>query len=101
MRAVVNLQFPIEPFNSMVRDGVAGKVIASILDELKPEAAYFYAPEGCRGGTIVVNIDDPSQLPTIAEPFFLRFGAKCEVHIAMTAEDLARAGLDELGKRWG
>ncbi|MCG6871678.1 MAG: panthothenate synthetase [Gammaproteobacteria bacterium] len=101
MRVLINIIFPPEPFNSMVRDGTTGAVIAEILEEIKPEAAYFYAPEGCRGGTLVVNIDDPSQIPAIAEPFFLRFEANCEFHIAMTPEDLGKAGLDSLGKKWG
>jgi len=101
MRTIINFQFPLEPFNSLVRDKVAGKAISSMLEEIKPEAVYFYAPEGCRGGTMVVNIDDPSQIPAIAEPLFLRFGAKCEFHIAMTPGDLARAGLDDIGTKWG
>ena len=101
MRTVVNFQFPIEPFNTLVRAGTAGKILAAILDAIKPEAVYFYAPQGCRGGTMVVNIDDPAQLPTIVEPFYLTFGAKCDVHMAMSPEDLAKAGLEELGKQWG
>ena len=101
MRIIVNFQFPVEPFNTLVREGTAGNVMTSILDAIKPEAVYFYAPNGCRGGTMIVNLDDPSQIPSIAEPFFLKFGAKCEFHVAMSADDLARSGLAELGKRWG
>ncbi len=101
MKTVVNLEFPVEPFNTLVRNGTAGKVLEEILDEIKPEAVYFYAPNGCRGGTLIVDLDDPSQIPSIAEPFFLKFGARCEFHSAMTPQDLARAGLAELGKRWG
>ena len=100
MRILINFQLPPEPFNTMVREGTAGTAIKSILEELKPEAAYFYDPDGCRGGTIVVNIDNPSQLPSIAEPLFLKFEATCDFHIAMSPADLENAGLDELGKKW-
>jgi hypothetical protein len=101
MRIIVNFQFPVEPFNTLVRDGTAGNVLTSILDEIKPEAVYFYDPNGCRGGTMIVNLDDPSKIPSIAEPFFLKFGAKCEFHVAMSPDDLTKAGLAELGKKWG
>ncbi|MDR5865332.1 hypothetical protein [Halomonas koreensis] len=101
MRVLINVRIPHEPFNAMVRDGTAGAAIQSILDELQPEAAYFYDPDGHRGGVFVVDIEDSAQLPSLAEPFFLAFEAECDVHIAMAPEDLARAGLDRLGQRWG
>ena len=40
------------------------------------------------------------KLPTFAEPWSLTFNADVEFHVAMTPEDLARAGLDALGKQW-
>jgi hypothetical protein len=43
---------------------------------------------------------DSSRVPSFAEPFFLKFNADCEFRIAMSPEDLANAGLDELGKIW-
>lgn len=101
MRVILNFELPIEPFNSMLRDGKAGPAIQAIMEELKPEAAYFYAPSGCRGGMMVVNIDNASQIPSIAEPLFLKFNAKIDTQVVMVPEDLAKAGLDEIGKKWG
>ncbi|MBY4677629.1 panthothenate synthetase [Marinobacterium arenosum] len=101
MKTVVNFEFPIEPFNTLVRNGTAGQLLEEVLEEIKPEAVYFYAPHGCRGGTMVVDLADPSQIPSIAEPLFLKFDAKCQFYPAMTPEALADAGLAELGKRWG
>ena len=49
---------------------------------------------------MVVNLDDPSKVPMFAEPWFLTFNADVEFRVAMTPEDLARAGLDALGKKW-
>jgi hypothetical protein len=46
------------------------------------------------------NVTDPSQIPAFAEPFFLSFNAEVRFHIAMTPEDLGRAGLEALGKRY-
>lgn len=100
MRVLLKVKFPIEPFNSAVKDGSAGKKIKRILDEIKPEAAYFTAIDGHRGGILVVDLADPSRIPSLAEPFFLQFHAECEIHPAMTPEDLAKGGLEELGKKW-
>jgi hypothetical protein len=33
------------------------------MEELQPEAAYFSDIEGARGGYIVVEMDDASQIP--------------------------------------
>jgi hypothetical protein len=43
-------------------------------------------------GRHVVDPKDPSQLPIVAEPFFLAFNASVEVFPAMTLEDLMKAG---------
>ena len=72
-----------------------------ILDGLKPEAVYFTEFGGRRTALLVVNVDDPSQIPMLAEPWFLIFNADVEFHIAMTPGDLAKAGLAALGKKWG
>jgi hypothetical protein len=98
---LLHVEFPIEPFNSHIRDGSAGTRIQEILEAIKPEAAYFTEYDGHRGGTLVVNVTDPSQVPALAEPWFLHFNAKLKLRIAMTPEDLGRAGLDALGEKWG
>ena len=46
----------------------------------------------------MVNVNSPSDVPALAEPFFLTFNAVTRFRIAMTPEDLAKANLDTLGK---
>ena len=41
MRFLVKVTIPVEAGNAVVRAGRLGKTINSILDSLKPEAAYF------------------------------------------------------------
>jgi hypothetical protein len=101
MRMLMHAKFPNEPFNAAVRDGSVGGKMQRILDALKPEAVYFTEFGGRRTALLVVNVDDPSQVPALAEPWFLTFNADVELHVAMTPEDLAKAGLDALGKKWG
>ncbi|HEU0021011.1 MAG TPA: panthothenate synthetase [Dehalococcoidia bacterium] len=101
MRMLVDLSFPLEPFNTLVRNGTAGQKIQQILEDLKPEAVYFSERGGKRGGILIVDVADPSKVPAIAEPFFLTFNASVEFHVVMGPDDLGRAGLDQLGKKYG
>jgi hypothetical protein len=101
MRLLMNITIPHSEFNEHVRQGSAGQKIQQILQEIKPEAVYFTEQNGHRGGILIVNIDDPSQIPALAEPWFLIFNANVEFRIVMGQEDLQRAGLEELGKKWG
>jgi|SRR5918994_3861872 hypothetical protein len=100
MRMLVEFALPLEPFNSLVRNGTAGATIEKILGDLKPEAVYFTERDGKRGGVMVVDLPDASKIPSIAEPFFLQFQATVAFHPCMRPEDLAQAGLEQLGKKW-
>jgi hypothetical protein len=100
MRMIVYVSFPVEPFNAAVKDGSVGTKMKRVLDEVKPEAAYFTDRHGQRSAVLIVDLDDASQIPAIAEPWFLLFGAGVEIHPVMGPQDLASAGLDELGKTW-
>ena len=100
MRMLMYAKIPHETFNAAVRDGTAGQKLKRILDVTKPEAVYFTEFDGRRGAVMVINLDDPSKVPMFAEPWFLTFNADVEFRAVMTPEDLARAGLDALGKQW-
>ena len=100
MRMLLDVKIPHEAFNAAVRDGSAGEKLKRILEATKPEAVYFTERDGQRGAIMIVNLDDPSKIPALVEPWFLTFNADVEIRVAMTPEDLARAGLDALGKKW-
>ena len=100
MRMLMHVKIPHEPFNTAVRKGTAGETIQRILAEIKPEAAYFTNYDGQRGAILIVDVPDPSKIPALAEPFFLSFNADVQAHIVMSPDDLGRAGLDAIGKKW-
>ncbi len=100
MRMLLHARIPHEEFNAVVRDGSVGRKIKQILEEIKAEAVYFTEYDGRRGAIMIINIKDPSEVPKFAEPWFLSFNADVQFHIAMTPEELGRAGLDEIGKKW-
>jgi hypothetical protein len=100
MRILLNVSLPHEPFNAAVRDGSVGQKLNRILDAVKPEAAYFTEQNGKRGAVLIVDLPDPSKVPALAEPWFLLFQADVEFRVVMSPEDLKRASLDDLGKKW-
>lgn len=100
MRILLKAKFDHEKFNQAVRDGSAATKIKRILEELKPEATYFTAENGKRCGIFIINVDEPSKIPSFAEPFFLFFNADCDFNVVMRPEDLDKSGLAALGKKW-
>ncbi|HEU4345233.1 MAG TPA: DUF3303 family protein, partial [Candidatus Binatia bacterium] len=78
--------------NAAAKAGKLGATIQSILAELKPEAVYFTDNNGQRAGFIFLDMKDASEIPAIAEPWFLAFNASIEIHPVMVPEDLAKAG---------
>lgn len=100
MKMLLTVKMPHEPFNTLIREGTIGQTVGRILETIKPEASYFTEDDGKREAIFVVNVETPSQIPSLAEPFFLNFNADCRFRILMTPDDLKQAGLDEIGRKW-
>ena len=100
MRFILHISLPVEKFNQALRDGTAAKKLARILEDTKPEAAYFAAKDGKRGGYLVVNMERASEIRRYAEPWFINFDATVEFLPCMVPEDLQKANLDELARKW-
>jgi hypothetical protein len=101
MRFILKITVPNEPFNSKIKNGSVDKTMQSILTDTKPEAAYFTAVGGKRTAFLVMNIDQASQIPAVAEPWFLQFNAEIEFYPTMLGEDLGKADLATIGSKWG
>lgn len=100
MKMLLTVEIPHEPFNSLVRSGKAGETIERILEAINPEMAYFTEQDGARGAIFVIDVQNPSDVPRFSEPFFLNFQANCKFRILMSPDDLQKAGLGALGKKW-
>ena len=104
MRMLLRVSIPVESGNAAAKAGTLGSTIEKILADLKPEAAYFIADDdGNRSGSIVFDMQDQSQIPSVAEPWFLAFNAKVSFRPVMTPQDLAKAGpsLANAAKQYG
>ncbi|MFD9499327.1 DUF3303 family protein [Streptomyces sp. NPDC060035] len=90
MRVMLRAHLDTQISNEAVRNGTLQKIMQSMAEQLKPEAAYFGPSEGGRSCTFVFDMQDSSQLPTIAEPLFEGLGAKIEIQPVMNTEDLQK-----------
>ena len=94
MRFLLKVTIPVEAGNRAAREGTLGKTIQQILQATRPEAAYFVAENGQRCGFLVVNLENASKIPALAEPWFLALNAAVELYPLMTPEDLQQASRD-------
>jgi hypothetical protein len=80
-----------------------GRDDRAILENMKPEAAYFYAEDGKRLALVFYEMDDASRIPAVAEPWFLALNARVEIKLVMVADDLAKAGpaIEDAVRRFG
>ena len=92
MRFLLKVNIPVEAGNIAAKAGKLGTIIQSILSDLKPEAAYFTDDNGQRTGFLFFDMQDASQIPAVAEPWFIAFNASIELHPVMVPDDLLKAG---------
>ncbi|MEH0635318.1 DUF3303 family protein [Streptomyces bottropensis] len=97
MRILFRARMNTEKSNEAIRNGTLGKLMQSSMEQVKPEAAYFTTDEGQRTCYMVFDMQDSSEMPAIAEPFFLELGADVTYTPVMNPEDMQK-GLSALGR---
>lgn len=90
MRTLVKASVPVEAGNKAIADGSLPRAIQDTLEKLRPEAAYFFTEAGRRCALFVIDLQDTSQIPAIAEPFFTLLNAEVDFRPVMSAQDLQR-----------
>ena len=93
MRIIVTYAIPIDKGNELVRSGEIGNVLQAIVEEHKPEAAYFYPNDaGERAGALVVEMQKGTDLPKIAEALFLGLNARVSMRPCFGLDDMESLG---------
>ena len=100
VRFLIKARPSLDRVNQHIKEGSFEERMRSVLSELKPEATYFLEEAGRRTCIMIVDLQETSEIPKYAEPFFF-MGAEVFIHPVMTPEDLAKSNLAGLGKKWG
>ena len=88
MRLIFRFSIPVQKGNEAVSDGTLALALKSLVEKVKPEAAYFHLDDGCRAGTIVFEATDQLQMAEINEPLFEKLDAKIDIQPAISLEEL-------------
>jgi hypothetical protein len=94
---LLKMQMEVEAGNRAIKEGSFGEVLERVMGQIKPEAAYFTAMDGKRTGLFFFDLEDLSQIPVIAEPFFMGVNAAIELLPVMNPEEV-QMGLEEAAK---
>jgi len=100
MKVLFTITFPVARFNELARQGTAGQKIGAVVEATKPESIYFTGNRSGRGAVAVYDCADGSQVPAIAEPWFLTFDAHIEYSVAISGQEMQKANLGDVIKRW-
>ena len=95
MRTMLTVSIPVAKGNAAIKDGSLPKTMEGFMSEFKPEAAYFYPANGRRTAVMFFDLKEPSQIPVVAERFFMALDAEVTMTTVMNADDLKK-GLSSL-----
>jgi len=95
MRWMVKFWIPVSEGNELVKSGKIGESFHSLMEDYKPEAAYFFPENGVRSGFMILNANDSSDLVKVAESFWFGLRAEIAVTPVMNGDDLGK-GLSEI-----
>ncbi len=96
MRMMLRWSVPVDRGNEMVDDGSMGRLIETLAELVKPEAAYFLTDGGERACMMFFDMKEPADIARIAEHLFQGAEAAVEFTPVMNADDLKKA-LGSLG----
>jgi len=90
MRMLMKIVIPAESGNAAIQNGSFAKIVGDGIERLKPEAVYFVAENGLRSALVVIDMADSTDMPRVAEPFFMGLNAAVTFSPVMTPDDLKK-----------
>lgn len=88
MRMMMKVSIPVQAGSKAIKEGVLPRTVANFVEQYKPESTWFTAQNGVRTAFFVFDMTEPSQMPSIAEPFFSNLDASIDLSPVMSLEDL-------------
>jgi len=102
MRMMLSVTFPTAKFNELSRAGQLGATLKQILEDIKPEAAYFGKEnKGQRGAIIIVDVASPTDISRVTEPWYLALDAQVETSVCMLPAEVAQIDMAGLAEKYG
>ena len=98
MRVMLKVSIPVEAGNKGVKEGILPRTIMEFVEKMKPEACYFMPEGGLRTGVFFFDLEDPTLIPTVVEPFFSNLNASIVMTPVMNLEDM-RTGVERAMKK--
>ena len=95
MRMMLRISMPTDGSNRALKDGLVAKLVQQTVEALRPESCYFGPEGGQRTAYFFFDMKDSSQMPAIAEPWYLATNALIDIQPVMNADEL-RAGLEKI-----
>ena len=95
MRMMLRISMDVEASNKAIKEGMIQKLVQQTIDLVKPESCYFTADHGKRTAYFFFDMKETSQMPAIAEPWFVHTHAMIESMPVMNPEEL-RVGLERV-----
>lgn len=95
MRVMLRAHIDTPAGNEAIKSGALPTAMKKLMDNLKPEAAYFGLSEGVRTCWIVFDMQDSAKMPPLLEDLFMQLHAEIEVSPVMDAQGLEQ-GLKEM-----
>jgi hypothetical protein len=90
MRIMLQFTIPVEKGNEAVADGSISQAIKELINQVKPESAYFSLKDGKRYGLVVFEETDAARLTAINEPLFAKLNAEIDIRPVLVLEDLLK-----------
>jgi hypothetical protein len=98
MRMMLKARIPVESGNKGIKDGTLPKTMMSVVEHIKPEAAFFGLEDGMRTAYFVFDLKEASQMPVHFEPLFSTLNASLTLTPVMNQADL-KTGLETLSRQ--
>jgi len=95
MRMCAKITIDTERGSAAIKDGSMQQALQMVMDQMKPEASYFFPADGQRCAMLFFEMQDQSDMVPILEPFFMNLDAEVELFPVMNFQDL-QSGLSKL-----